>query len=313
MTQMPSASSPSTPPLAARDRLWALQHRCAPYLFISPFLALFSIFMLYPLGRSIVLSLYKTAGPRTQRFVGLGKALCSLRDRRCHGAVINTLLYAVALICLQIPLSLGLALLLNHRAVRWRNLFRFSFFSPHLVGHVFVAVIFLLLLAKNGPVNLFLSQLTGMARGVEWTNDPVLARAAVVMATLWLSVGYGMIYFRAALQAVDREQYEAAEVDGAGPWARFWHVTLPGIRPVLIFLLLVGTIGALQMFELPYVLFQGTGPGLAGLTIVSYLFQWGFEAGDIGYASAVGWILVVLILGVTIAQIRITRATREDH
>ena len=294
------------------DRWWAWQHKYAPYLFISPFLILFVIFMLYPLGRSIVLSVYKTAGPRTQRFVGLGNFAFILQDKLFWLAVWNTLIYAGAFIILQIPFSLGLALLLNSKVLRWRNALRFAFFSPHLVGSVFVAVIFLLLLSKNGPVNQFIMRTTGAGEGLGWMSDPVAARLAVIIAALWLSVGYGMVYFLAALQSVDRELYEAAQVDGAGPWARFWHITVPGIRPVLIFLLLVGTIGALQMFELPYVLFQGAGPGLAGLTIVSYLFQWGFEVGDIGYAASVGWILVFIILGVTIAQVRMTHAMREE-
>ena len=108
---------------------------------------------------------------------------------------------------------------------------------------------------------------------------------AVVIAALWISVGYGMIYFLAALQSVDRELYEAAEVDGAGNWQQFWHVTLPGIRPVLIFLILVGTIGAFQLFELPYVLFHGVWTNYA-VTIVMYLSRWASRQGDIGYASA---------------------------
>jgi ABC-type sugar transport system permease subunit len=125
-----------------------------------------------------------------------------------------------------------------------------------------------------------------------------------------------MVYFLAALQSVDRELYEAAEVDGAGKWSKFWNVTLPGIRPVLLFMILVGTIGALQLFELPYVLSaeinEGQGPNNAGLTIVMYLYNLGFSLGDIGYASAVGWGLVVLIFGVSLLQLWLTRATAED-
>jgi arabinosaccharide transport system permease protein len=120
-----------------------------------------------------------------------------------------------------------------------------------------------------------------------------------------------MIYFLAALQAVDQELYEAAEVDGAGRWQRFRHITLPGIRPVLIFMLLVGTIGALQLFELPYVFFNGPGPSFAGLTIVMYLYQQGFEIGNIGYAAAIGWVLVLMIFLVAMAQLKTTGALKE--
>jgi ABC-type sugar transport system permease subunit len=122
-----------------------------------------------------------------------------------------------------------------------------------------------------------------------------------------------MVYFLAALQAVDRELYEAAEVDGAGRWATFWNVTLPGIRPVLVFLVVVGMIGALQLFELPWVLFgQTTGPNSRAVTIVGYLFISGWEIGNFGYASAVGWVLFLMIAIVALAQAWATRATKEE-
>ena len=135
---------------------------------------------------------------------------------------------------------------------------------------------------------------------------------AVIFAALWLSVGYGMVYFLAALQAVDRELYEAAQVDGAGRWARFRHITLPEIAPVLRFLVLVGLIGSFQLFELPFVMFeQGPGPASYGITIVMYLYLMGFDAGDAGYASAVGWGLVLIIVLFTLAQIRSMRRAAE--
>jgi ABC-type sugar transport system permease subunit len=121
-----------------------------------------------------------------------------------------------------------------------------------------------------------------------------------------------MIYFLAALQSVDRELYESAEIDGAGPWSRFWNVTIPGIRPVLIFMLLVVTIGGFQLFELPFVIFESSaGPGSRGLTIVMYLWQSGWEAGNLGYAAAIGWVLVILIFGVALLQLKVTRAMQE--
>ena len=271
---------------------------------------LFCCFLLYPLGRSVVLSLHKTAGTANMTFVGLGNYRFLLTDMLFWVAVVNTVGYAVIFLSLQIPLSLGLALLMNNKAVRLRNLFRFAFFSPVLVGHVFVAVIFSLLLAqRHGLVNRAIGAvLPAVGTEINWTRDPRYALPAIIIASLWLSIGYGMIYFLAALQGVDRELYEAAEVDGAGPWSKFWHVTFPGIRPVLMFMVLVGTIGAFQLFELPYVLFQGPGPNNRGLTIVMYLFQYGFEFGDIGYASAVGWVLVLLIFALSLAQLVMSRS-----
>jgi ABC-type sugar transport system permease subunit len=304
-----ATSTPRPPAVVAKSPLtwWTLQQKLAPYLFVAPFVVLFAIFTLYPLVRSVVLSFHQTAGtPSTIAFTGLGNYKFLLVDRLFWVAVGNTVLYTLAFLVVQIPVALGLAVVLNNKRVRGRNLFRFAFFAPHLVGHVFVAVIFGLLLSNNGPVN---EVIRGWFNGAQlnWTSDPYLARVAVVLAATWLSLGYGMIYFLAALQGVDRELYEAAQVDGASRWQQFRHVTLPGIRPVLIFLILVGTIGGLQLFELPYVLFQGAGPGLAGLTIVMYLFSYGIEDGDIGYASAIGWVLAAMILVVALIQVRLTR------
>jgi len=275
-------------------RWWYWQHRLAPYLFVLPFLLLFTVFMLYPLGRSLMLSFYKTAGPRNQTFVGLDNYRFLLRhDWFFLLALVNTTAFTVLYLLVQVPASLGLAMLLNSRLVACRNLFRFCFFSSYLVGPVFVGVLF--------------SQLFP----AYWLSSPAMAMPTLLIASWWLSIGFGMIYFLAALQAVDNQLYQAAQVDGAGVWGSFWHVTLPSIRPVLIFVILVGTIGGFQLFELPYVLFQGPGPSARALTLVMYLFSAGFDSGDLGYASAIGWVLVLILLIVSIAQLKLTKATAD--
>lgn len=305
-------SPPTETSRSMRQALWSAQHRFAPYLFISPFLILFSVFFLYPLLRSIPLSLETTSGPGLTRYVGLSHFHFLLTDWLFWLSVANTLLYAASFLVLQIPLSLGIALLLDSRLVRCRHWFRFAFFSSNLVGQVFVAMIFSLLLApRHGLINRTFGWLLPGGVETDWRGDAHYAMGALVIATLWLTVGYGMIYFLAALQAVDHELYEASQVDGAGVWSRFWHVTLPGIRPVIVFLVLVGTIAALSLFELPFVFFQGPGPRFAGFTIVEYLYAQGFEAGDLGMAAAVGWVLVILILSVTIVQIKLTNAAKD--
>ena len=132
---------------------------------------------------------------------------------------------------------------------------------------------------------------------------------ALVIVSLWMYCGFNMIYFLAALQAVDQELYEAARVDGANAWHQFRAVTLPGIRPVAIFVLITATIGSFQLFELPYVMLgNGAGPNKAGLTIVMYLYQTGFVSGDLGLASAIGWTLALGILVISMIQARITGA-----
>jgi ABC-type sugar transport system permease subunit len=294
---------------SSSSRWWAWQSKYSPYLFVAPFVLLFCTFLLYPLGRSFALGFYKTIGPRDARFIGAGNYEFLVRDRFFWLAVANTVGYAIAFLLIQIPTALGLAVLLNSDRIRAKPVLRFAFFSTHLVGSVFVAVLFAQLLSpRSGLLNHLLGGLLGHPVEINWLGDPVLARVSVLLAGLWLSVGYAMIYFLAALQSVDTELYEAARVDGAGNWSQFWHVTLPGIWPVLVFLILVGTIGAFQLFELPYVLFQqSAGPLSSGLTIVMYLFITGWSVGDLGYASAIGWALVVMIAGVAILQWRLSR------
>ena len=289
-----------------RDRLWKFQYRAAPYLFIAPFLVLFAVFLVYPLCTSCLLSFHRTEGAGHHTFIGLGNYRYLLLHDRIFGlAVLNTAAFTVMFLLLQVPISLGLAVLLNSKQVRWRSFFRFTFFSSYLVGQVFVAVVFFQLFSSDGLINKILGV------DVPWLTKPSLILPSVLIADLWLTAGYGMIYFLAALQSVDQDLYEAAHIDGAGAWQSFIHITLPGIRPVLIFVILVGTIGGFQLFELPYVLLQGPGPGYRGLTIVMYLFIAGFNNGDLGYAAAIGWILVGILLLATLAQLRLFGASRE--
>jgi ABC-type sugar transport system permease subunit len=127
--------------------------------------------------------------------------------------------------------------------------------------------------------------------------------AAIVLASLWMYVGFNMIYFLAALQAVDPELYESAQVDGAGAFQQFLHVTIPCIRHVAVLVVVMSTIGSFQLFELPYVMLRGPGPDNAGLTVVMHLFMSGFATGDLGYAAAVGWVLAAGVFIFTLTQI----------
>jgi ABC-type sugar transport system permease subunit len=286
------------------------QHRVAPYLFVSPFLLLFAVFGLWPIFRSLVMAFYATNGPKSQVFVGLNNFRFLFADPDFHKAVWNTLVYTFWSVFLQLPLALGLAILLNQRWLKGKNFLRLAFFSPNLLGQVFVAILFSVLFAPNyGLLNKVLHALFGTALDTKWLSEPALVMPAIVLTSLWLYVGFNMIYFLAALQAVDTELYEAADADGANAWQKFWAVTMPGIRPVAIFVLVTATIGSFQLFELPYIMLNNTaGPNNAGLTVVMYLYNNGFITGDLGYASAVGWTLAVGVLIVSLIQMRVTGA-----
>ena len=288
------------------------QSRNAPYLFISPFLILFALFWVYPLVQSLRLSLFATSGPSAQVYVGLDNFRFLLHDSDFHLAVKNTLVYAVFAVGVQLPLSLWLAVLLNRRGLKLRNVFRFVFFSPHLMGTVFASVLFGLIFAPRfGVFNRALHMAVGLPMNTRWLGDANLVMPAIIILSLWLNVGFYMIYFLAALQGVRQDLYEAARVDGAGSWMRFLNVTLPGIWPVTLFVLVICTIGSFRIFELPWLLLQNTaGPDQSGLFIVTYLYQNGFEAADLGYASAIGWSLTAAVLMLTLVQLRIGGMTR---
>lgn len=287
--------------------------KTAPYFFLSPFLILFAVFMLYPLFKSLWLTLHQTHGPQHAVFVGAGNFIFMLKDPSFWRALRNTTVFALASVFIQLPLSLGLALLLNSHWVRGREFFRLAFFSPHLMGQVFVAVLFATLFSpRYGLVNRLFSFFLGLNPDIRWLSDANLVMPALILTALWMYVGFNMIYFLAALQTVDVELYEAAEMDGASKWQQFLHVTLPGIRPVAVFVVIVSTIGSYKLFELPYILLNNAaGPKESGLTLVMYLFQTGFGTGDLGYASAIGWVLVVITLVISLIQLRVGREKAE--
>ncbi|MEM7680834.1 MAG: sugar ABC transporter permease [Planctomycetota bacterium] len=273
----------------------------APYFFIAPFALTFFIFMIYPLGYSMLLATRQTAGPSVWRPVGLANFYDLLTDPEFWLAMKNTSIFALASISIQLPASLALALLLNRPDVKGRAFWRMIFFAPSLVGLAFVAILASLIFAKNnGLMNQFTAAFGGDPE-FPWLETYILP--AIVIASFWMYVGFNMVYFLAALQSIDKSLIEAAMVDGAGPWDRFLHVTIPSIRPIGSFIVLLSLIGSFQLFELPYLLLgYGSGPDQRGLTVVMLLYQRGFEVGDLGMASAIGWVLAMLLVGFALAQ-----------
>ena len=278
------------------------QHtRYAPYLFVAPFLLIFLVFSAYPLLQSVLLSAQQTYGPKSSQFVGLNNFRHMLADPLFWRALRNTFVFAAGSVFIQLPCSLGLALLLNRPNLRGRALFRLIFFSPALVGLAFVAIMFSLIFEKRtGLLNVLLHQAIGFDPEFPWLEEYVMP--ALILAAMWVYVGFNMVYFLAALQNVRRDLTEAAIVDGANRWQQFLHVTIPAIRPVATFIVLLSLVGSFQLFELPYLLLGGSGPDNAGLTLVMYLYQTGFETGDLGYASAIGWVLALLLGGFAVGQ-----------
>ncbi|HEY8967384.1 MAG TPA: sugar ABC transporter permease [Candidatus Methylacidiphilales bacterium] len=281
----------------------SLRRGATPWLFLAPFLVLLALFTLYPLGQAVILATEQTFGLASHRFVGFGNFAALARDPLFWRALGNTALYAVLALAVQLPAALGLALALNRPDVRGRAFLRLVFFSPSLFGVVFVAMLFSIIFEPyTGLLNSSLHRLVGFPLDFPWLREHTMA--ALVLCSLWMYAGFNMIFFLAALQGIDPALNEAARIDGANAWQRLVHVTLPQIAPVTGFVVLLSLIGSFQLFELPYILLGGGGPENRGLTVVMYLYQAGFEMGDLGYASAIGWVLAAILVVLALLQRR---------
>lgn len=283
-----------------------------PYFFLLPFLGIFLIFIAYPMLLSASMAFQQNAGPGVSEPVGFKNFTWMIQDPAFWTAVKNTTIFALASVFIQLPAALGLALLLNSDKIKGRGLWRMIFFAPVLVGLPFVAVLAGLIFEKNtGLLNVTLHTLFGFDIEFPWLQEFVMP--ALIVAAFWMYVGFNMIYFLAALQNVNKDLLEAAQVDGANAWQRFRNVTIPAIKPVAAFVVLLSLIGSFQLFELPYLMLnESAGPENRGLTIVMYLYQQGFDRGDLGYASAVGWVLAIVLFGFAIVQSIISRKSEAD-
>jgi ABC-type sugar transport system permease subunit len=268
---------------------------------------------MYPLMNAAKLAFYQTNGPASRAFVGLSNFRFILTDAAFYKALANTSTYAFFSVFLQLPLALGLALLLNADKSRMKSIFRLVLFSPNLVGQIFVGILFgVLFTPRYGLINQTAQALVGWGLNEQWLGNPDLVMPAIVITGLWIWVGFNMVYFLAALQSVDKSLEEAARIDGANRLQVFWHVTLPSIRHVVVFVVVTSIIGSYQLFELPLALLattEGHGPDDSGLTVILYLYDQGFNVGDLGLGSAAGWIVAVIIFVLSLLQIRLARVT----
>lgn len=286
----------------------------APYILLAPFMFIFAVFIVYPLVRSLGLATERSFGPGTSDFVGLENFRLLFADPLFWKAARNTLVFTAGSVFIQLPLALLLALALNRPDIRGRSFYRLIFFSPQLVGLVFSGMLASLMFEKRtGLINRSLHAMFGFRLDYPWLQIHIMPM--LIITALWMYVGFNMVYFLAALQNVDRSLTEAALIDGASKMQRFFHVTLPAIRPVGTFVVLLSIIGSIQLFELPFIIFSqtpygGSGPDNRALTLVMYLYRQAFENGDLGYASALGWAIAVFLFIVGLGQLVLTRGDK---
>ena len=286
---------PST--LARQEARWA-------YVLVAPMVIGFTVFFLIALGASLYLSLTSWDMLSSPIWTGLRNYRNVLRDAEFRTALRNTLAIAVPNIVLRLVCALALALALNSN-IRFRTFYRVLFFLPVLTMPVAIGTVWKWLYDPAfGPINGILGQV-GLPQP-EWLSEPRTAVIAVVVVLLWSGLGYDMIIFMAGLQAIPRDYYDAAALDGAGSWQRFRDITLPLLTPTTFFLSVIGVIFSLQVFDLVYVMTRvGQSNGLP--TVVYYIYEEGFRNFRMGYAITVAWILLVMILVFTLIQFRLQR------
>lgn len=286
------------------------RHRAA-LLFVGPSVVLLAVFVVAPILVALVasfsdLDLRGLGDPSSIEFIGLENYRRLLTDPLFGTAALNTVLYVVIGVPLIVVCAMVVALLLNVGTSRLFHGLRAVYFLPAITNIVAVAVIWgYLYNTDSGLINYLLS--LGGVEPVPWLDQPLVAKLSLILVGVWKGAGFNMIIFLAALQGIPREYYEAAELDGAGPWQRLTRITIPLLRYATFFVTVTTTIAWIQFFEEPFVMTDG-GPLDGTLSVALFIYQKGFNLSDFGYASAASVVLFLSILLVTAVQFKLRRA-----
>lgn len=299
-TANPPASGRPRPSFARPDRQWLV-----PYRFLLPYLVVFAIFWFWPLIDSFFLSFRNT---RVNPWV-IDVAINWRRlwvDQAFHTALRNTLIVLVLQVPLMLALATAVALALDSPRLAARPLFRFAFFAPIVVSDVAYSVVFRLLF--NGQFGAVNQALTAFGLpAVDWLHDTTGMMATIIIAVTWRWTGYNAIIILAGLQTIPKDLYEAASIDGAGAWRRFRHITLPLLKPVIVFALVLSVIGTMQLFTEPWLITDAQSSGVSMEMLGTYLFKQGFRNLNFGYASAVAYTIAAMAAAMAALNLLLTR------
>lgn len=281
-----------------------LTQKNAPYLFLLPMVILYGVFKIYPYLYSAWLSFTANRSGK-QMFVGFDNYRRLFSDKLFWQALGNTAIILVVQVPLMLFLAILLAVAFNSVFLKLRSMFRMGFFLPIVMGLVAYGILFKNMLDTNSGIVNYLLGLIHI-NPVPWLTNSAWAKVSIILAMTWHYTGQNAIIYLAQLQTIPTELYEAASVDGANGWWKFRSVTLPGLRPSILMTTVLSTIGTLQLFDEPYVLTNG-GPNNATLTVGMYLYMQGFKYFDFGYASAIGYVLLIIIVLLSLVQFWIQR------
>ncbi|WP_049926904.1 carbohydrate ABC transporter permease [Halopiger goleimassiliensis] len=294
-----------------------------PYLYILPFYVLFALFMAFPVAYTLYLSFFEYNGPGSGyvlefdfglfqtgiprisnlEFVGLSNYQWVFSNGQFIQSVENTVVITLLQMPLMVIVALLVALFLNAQFVKYSGYFRTAIALPVTANYVAYSAIFLVMFAENfGFINYMLGAI-GLPT-IPWRTDGLWAKISLALSLDWRWMGYNMLILFAGLQGIDRRLYEAAEIDGAGRWEKFRYVTLPQLRPILLFVIVLSTIGSLQLFSEPMIITDG-GPTNETLTVVMYMYEEAFSRFNLGRASAITYVLVVFVTILAYIQLKV--------
>lgn len=297
------------------SRFWAktsTQDAIAGYSFMAPTVVIASIFLILPVLSAIVLAFYRVQllGEIQFQFAGFRNFQRLIEDERVWIALGNTVNYAAIVVPTQTLLALMLALILNSQ-IQGRQWFRVIFFLPTVTSSAVLTLIFMWIYNTNGLLNATLSFLGLQTQN--WLGDPAVALKGIMLMNIWATAPLFMVVYLAALQEIPVSLYEAAAIDGANRWEKLFHITLPFLRPVTFFVIVMGMIGTFQLFDQSYIFSAGTGgPNNATLTLVLLIYQYAFKSLDMGYALALTLMLAVVLMTATLIQRRLFRKELLD-
>ncbi|MDO7907721.1 sugar ABC transporter permease [Paenibacillus sp. JX-17] len=273
------------------------------WLFVLLAVIMIFIFYFYPMIQAFILSL-KTGTGVNMEYTGFSNYKRLLSDVTFWAAVKNTFIYLIVQVPLMIILGLFISVLLNDNKLRFKGFFRTAIFLPCVTSLVAYAVVFKYLFSPDGLVNSLLMNVHLISSPIQWITDPFWAKITIIIAITWRWTGYNMIFYLSSLQNIDHSVYEAARIDGASAWTQFTKITIPLLKPIILFTSITSTIGTLQLFDEVMNITKG-GPGNATLTISQYIYNLSFKySADFGYAATVSYSIVIMIIILSFIQFK---------
>lgn len=271
------------------------------WLFIVPSVILIVLFIFYPMVQAFITS-FQTGIGNNMHFNGIDNYIRLFSDETFKKALVNTILYLIVQVPIMILLALIISSMLNDKKLKGRDFFRTAIFLPCISSLVAYSIIFKSLFASDGFVNAILMNFNIISEPISWISHPTLARVLIIIAITWRWTGYNMVFYLSGLQSIDDSIYEAADIDGATGIQKFRYMTVPLLKPIILFTTINSTIGTLQLFDEPMNITQG-GPANATITISQYIYNVLFKyTPDFGYAAAMSFVVVILIVALSFVQ-----------